>query len=200
MQPPGGSECCRPGRWSRCGSGYSCPAITRWQIPLDLTGEGSSTCDRYPPATVQGSLEHSPTTGCVGSQLRAGEIFAPCEPLGRCYLPQRVPESWRFFQAVQTTCRFLARSGEFSLQSVSLLVTGSSPRPSRFSKGKNQNNLPKRVKTWRKISVMLCEGGWHSSASLLASALAQFPQLWPDQMSTEARGDFPVISMDVWLC
>lgn len=60
---------------------------------------------------------------------------------------------------------FLARSGEFSMQSVSLLVTGSSPSPQAhqgFLK-ENQNNLPNRVKTWGKISLIqrcsVMEGG-----------------------------------------
>lgn len=59
---------------------YPCPAITPalWALlPLHLTGEGSSKCDRQPPATLQGSLQHSPTAGWEGSQVRAGEVLVP---------------------------------------------------------------------------------------------------------------------------
>lgn len=103
-------------------------------------------------STLQDFLDHSSTTGCVGSWVKAGDTFVPCELLGRCYLPYRVPERRRYFQAVQSTCWFLARSGEFSVQSVSLLVTGLSPSLTHqgFLK-ENQNNLPMRVKSWRKI-------------------------------------------------
>ena len=118
-----------------------------WQVKAAASVTGNHL------STLQDFLDHSSTTGCVGSRVKAGDIFVPCELLGRCYLPYRVPERRRYFQAVQSTCWFLAHSGEFSMQSVSPLVTGSSPSLAHqgFLK-ENQNILPMRVKTWRKIS------------------------------------------------
>lgn len=126
--------------------------LFRHWFPLIWQVKAAASVTGYHLATLQDFLDHSSTTGCVGSRVRAGDIFVPCELLGRCYLPYRVPERRRYFQAVQSTCWFLARSGEFRMQSVSPLVTGSSPSLAHqvFLK-ENQNNIPVRVKTWRKI-------------------------------------------------
>lgn len=198
----------RLGRWSHCGSRFSVPSHHSGSL-----GSVSSRSHRWRQqqvwqvttcyfARLLGAQLHN---GCVGSQGRAGGTFLPCELLGRCYLPQWVSERWRYFQAVRSACWFLARSGEFSMQSVSLLVAGSSPNPQAhqgFLK-ENQNNLPKRVKTWRKISlIQWCSVMGEAQLCLPAgfSPRSTFTTVtWPN-VHWSHRGDFPVISMDVWLC
>lgn len=131
------------------------PSLPLWALlPLSLTVKAAASVsgnqqlhDRLCRISGQGQ-----TRLCCGSPWEGVTFHRECR-------------EWRHFQAVQATCWFLARSGEFSMQSVSLLVTGSSPSPQAhqgFLK-ENQNNLPKRLKTWGKISVMqrysVMEGG-----------------------------------------
>lgn len=102
-------------------------ALAFWApVPLDLTGEGSSKRDRQPPVYFAWFPQPQLNNRLCRTSGQGWRHICSCELWGRCYHPYWVPERRRYFQAVRSTCWFLALSGEFSMQSVSLLVTGSS--------------------------------------------------------------------------
>lgn len=138
-------------------------------------------------SALQDFLDHSSTTGCAESLVRAGDVFVPCDLLGRCYLPYWVPGRRRYFQAVLVSCTFRWVHCAICLSVCYWLIPKSCS--SRFTKGKSKQ--PSHDSQNLKEDT--------SPPMMLFSALTPVPQPWPDQTSTEARGDFPVISTDVGL-
>lgn len=142
-----------------------------WEVKAAVSVTGNHQ------ATLQDFLGCSSTTGCVGSWVRVGDVFV----LGKV-LPSILSSREEKVFPGCATCWFLARSGDSSVQSVSPLVTGSSPNLAhQGSLKENQNNLPLRVETWRKISLLLRRSRMEGGAALPTCCLTPFPWPWPNK-------------------